>query len=383
MIRVLIVDDSAFMRKTLALMLEGDPDVAVIGTAGDGLEALEKVRTLRPDVVTLDIEMPRMDGLTALRLIMRDFPCAVLMCSSLTQEGAEATVEALSIGAVDFIPKQNSFAAVEINRLRVDLLAKIKAIVQSRSRPVSAPGAVARPAAAPAPVPTHRSATSPAPGSRPAAVRPAVPAHPVVVPAASLPVRVVAIGTSTGGPSALQKVLSALPSDLPVPVLVVQHMPPQFTRSLAERLNATCRLRVVEAEEGMVLEPGLVLVAPGGRHLTLKSGPSGVYALTPDVPATLHRPSVDVLFTSVCQVYGGHVLGVVMTGMGQDGLEGARLIRQHGGRILVQDEETSVVYGMPRAVAVAGLAEAELPLEALAGAITHTLHRTSRAGTPA
>ena len=342
MIRVLIVDDSAFMRKALSIMLEGDPEIEVVGTARDGLEAIEKVRELKPDIVTLDVEMPRMDGLTALRRIMREHPVPVIMVSSLTQEGAQATIEALEAGAVDFIPKQHSYVSIEISRIRAELLEKIKTIARTR------------------PLPTRRRSAAPDAEALPAfRFREA---------------RAIAIGVSTGGPRALQQVIPTLPADLPVPVLIVQHMPPHFTRSLAERLNSLSPLTVVEAEEGMSLEPGRVFLAPGGRHLVLerRNGHTPLIR-TPVEPATLHRPSVDVMFQSVCQIFGGKVLAVVMTGMGRDGLEGARLIKQHGGKVITQDEATCVVYGMPRAVAEAGLSDAVLPLEQIGPFLARSL----------
>lgn len=330
MIRVLIVDDSAFMRKALAIMLEGDPEITVVDTARDGLEAIEKVRQLKPDIVTLDVEMPRMDGITALRQIMREHPVPVIMISSLTQEGARATIEALEAGAVDFIPKQHAYVSIEISRIRAELIEKIKAITRTR------------------PHLRMRSRT---------AGRERLPMLDFT------DAQIIAIGTSTGGPRALQQVIPALPANLPVPVVVVQHMPPHFTRSLAERLDSLSALPVVEAEEGMLLQPGRVFIAPGGRHL-LVAMPNGKAVLrTPAEPATLHRPSVDVTFESVCRTFNGRVVAVIMTGMGRDGLEGARLIRQMGGKVLAQDEASCVVHGMPRAVVEAGLADAVLPLE--------------------
>ena len=351
MIRVLIVDDSAFMRKALSMMLEDDPEVQVIDTARDGQEALEKVQQLRPDVVTMDVEMPRMDGITALRHIMQTHPCPVLMISSLTKEGAQSTVEALQAGAVDFIPKQSSFVSLEITKIKEELLAKVKSIARSRSRLF------------------HRGAGSPT------RTAPARPVPEVRVPGAQL----IVIGVSTGGPFALQKLIPALPADLPVPVAVVQHMPPHFTRSLAERLDTLSPLHIVEAEHGMRLEPGTVMIAPGGRHLVFRPSALGITVATPEEPAeTLHRPSVDVMFSSAQEAFRGRLLAVVMTGMGKDGLIGAGRIKQSGGRVLVQDEETCVVYGMPKAVAEAGLADAVLPLEQLAAAITSAVARPTR-----
>ncbi len=330
MIRVLIVDDSAFMRKALAIMLEGDPEITVVDTARDGIEAIEKVRQLKPDIVTLDVEMPRMDGITALRQIMREHPVPVIMVSSLTQEGARATIEALEAGAVDFIPKQHAYVSIEISRIRSELIEKIKAITRTRPHLRMRARATTRDGA----------------------------------PSLHFPdAQIIAIGVSTGGPRALQQVIPTLPANLPVPVVVVQHMPPHFTRSLAERLDSLSALPVVEAEEGMLLQAGQVFIAPGGRHLLVAMPNGKAVVHTPTEPATLHRPSVDVTFESVCRAFKGRVVAVVMTGMGRDGLDGARLIRQMGGKVLAQDEASCVVYGMPRAVVEAGLADAVLPLE--------------------
>ena len=362
MIRVLVVDDSAFMRKAISMMLEEDAEVRVVDTARDGLEAIEKIKRLRPDLVTMDIEMPRMDGITALKRIMAEHPVPVMMISSLTQEGAKATVEALQAGAVDFIPKQMSYVSLEITKIKEELLAKVKSIARSRSC------LFRRASAASGPRPTPGSA---APPSVP---RPAVTVGP---PLRHHAARLLAIGVSTGGPFALQKVIPALPKDFTLPVVIVQHMPPHFTRSLAERLDTLSALRVVEAAPGMPVEPGTVLIAPGGRHLVFRASNLGVIVATPEEPSDLlHRPSVDVMFKSACHAYGGKVLGLVMTGMGKDGLEGAQRIKQRGGKVVAQSAETCVVYGMPKVVIEAGLADAVLPLEALAGALTKAVgHR--------
>ena len=356
MIRVLVVDDSAFMRKAISMMLEEDADVQVVDTARDGLEAIDKVKRLRPDLVTMDIEMPRMDGITALKRIMAEHPVPVMMISSLTQEGAQATVEALQVGAVDFIPKQMSYVSLEITKIKADLIAKVKSIARSRSRMFRrTPSALGdRPSAGIAPAP--------------AIARPASAAGP---PLRHQAAGLLAIGVSTGGPFALQKVIPALPKDFPLPVVIVQHMPPHFTRSLADRLDTLSALRVAEAAPGMPVEPGTVLIAPGGRHLVFRPSKPGVIVATPEEPSNLlHRPSVDVMFQSACRAYGGKVLALMMTGMGKDGLEGAREIKQQGGKVVAQSEETCVVYGMPKVVVEAGLADAVLPLEDLAGALT-------------
>ncbi len=334
------------------MMLEEDAEIRVVDTARDGLEAIEKVKRLCPDLVTMDIEMPRMDGITALKRIMAEHPLPVMMISSLTQEGAQATVEALQAGAVDFIPKQMSYVSLEISKIKAELIEKVKTIVRSRSR-LFRRG-----------IPAYGAGTSG--GARPAVTGPPLRCHGV---------RLLVIGVSTGGPFALQKVIPVLPKDFPIPVVIVQHMPPHFTRSLADRLNTLSALKVTEAAPIMRVEPGMVLIAPGGRHLIFRASKLGVIVATPEQPATLHRPSVDVMFSSACKAYDGQVLALVMTGMGKDGLEGARRIKRYGGKVVAQSEETCVVYGMPKVVVEAGLADAVLPLDNLADALTHAVSR--------
>ncbi len=347
MIKILVVDDSAFMRKAISMMLERDPEIRVIDTARDGLEAVEKVKRLDPDVVTMDVEMPNLDGISALKQIMREHPCPVLMISSLTKEGAQATIEALGAGAVDFIPKQLSYVSLDIARIENELIQKIKSIARSR----------------------FRLFRRDVPKTTPAPVSPGLPRL------SKKDYRIVTIGVSTGGPFALQQVVPGLPADLPVPVVIVQHMPPHFTRSMAERLNTMSALEVREAEDGMELTPGTITIAQGGKHLVLQGRAGRIIARTPDEPsASLHRPCVDILFESANQLFAGQILSVVMTGMGKDGLEGARAIKRSGGTVFAQDEETSVVYGMPKAVAEAGIADAILPLDQIAPAITRTLN---------
>lgn len=327
------------------MMLERDPDVQVIDTARDGQQALDKIKEHDPDVVTMDIEMPRMDGLTALRRIMDETPRPVLMVSSLTRDGAEATVEAMEAGAVGFLPKQRSRVSLKITEIEDDLIQRIKSAARSNTRVIQR-----RLGTTLNTVSTRRGRASDGGSFRRA--------------------RLIAIGVSTGGPFALQRVIPALPADLPVPVAVVQHMPPHFTHSLASRLNANSALEVVEAEDGMALDAGTVAIAPGGHHLVFRSGARSTIVKTPTEPDdTLHRPSVDVMMTSASEHYDGHVLGVIMTGMGKDGLEGATAIKNRGGRVLAQDEASSVVYGMPRAVAEAGVVDCVLPMDELGAAI--------------
>lgn len=343
-IRVLVVDDSAFMRKALSMMIEDDPEIEVVGTARDGIDAIEKVKSLKPDLMTLDVEMPRMDGITALKKIMKENPLPVLMVSSLTVEGARATIDALSAGAVDFIPKQLSYVSLDITKIKGDLISKIKAITRTRHRTFS-------------PLSTNRTTIS----NRPGAMK-------------MTGAQIVTMGISTGGPFSLQKIIPLLPVDFPVPVAIVQHMPPHFTKSLADRLDSISRLEVCEAEDGMDLTRGKVYIAPGGFHMKFRGGGGNVkVVVTKDPSDTLHRPSVDVMFSSAHDIFGGRILAAVLTGMGHDGLEGARLIKRSGGKVIAQDEATCVVYGMPRSIVDAELADAVLPLEGIASALTTAL----------
>lgn len=340
-VRVLVVDDSAFMRKAISMMLDDDPDIEVIGTARDGLEAIEKVKSLKPDLMTLDVEMPRMDGITALKKIMKENPLPVLMVSSLTVEGARATIDALSAGAVDFIPKQLSYVSLDISRIKGDLISKIKAITRKRLRIFSKP------------LTNRIGASKKSTGLKMSGAQ------------------IVTIGISTGGPFSLQKVVPSLPVDFPVPIAIVQHMPPHFTKSLADRLDSISRLEVCEAEDGMELSRGKVYIAPGGLHMKFKrSGGTVRIDISKDPGDTLHRPSVDVMFSSAFDIFGGGVLAAVMTGMGHDGLEGAKLIKGAGGKVVAQDEDSCVVYGMPRSIVEADLADAVVPLEEIATTLT-------------
>lgn len=338
-IRVLVVDDSVVVRMLVAEALHADPDLELAGLANNGKVALDKAAVVNPDVVVLDVEMPVMDGLETLKeLRARDKRLPVVMFSTLTARGTSTTVEALTHGASDYVTKPSTSNRDEsVQVLREELLPKLKAL-----------GARRRPAprvAAPRPAPTRTRSHA--------------------------PVEAVVIGISTGGPNALAEMLPMLPADLPVPVLVVQHMPPMFTRLLAQRLDKACALTVGEAVGGEVLAPGHIWVAEGGKHLvvTRRNG-ALVLATNEDPPVNSCRPAVDVLFDSAAQVLGPRVLGVVMTGMGQDGLRGSERIREAGGQVFCQDEETSVVWGMPRFVAERGIADAVVPLEEIAREIT-------------
>lgn len=343
--RVLVVDDSAFMRVTLTRLLSEDPELQVVGTARDGIDALEKVEALRPDVITLDVEMPRMDGLEFLRQLMMTRPTPVVMLSSLTQEGADTTVEALALGAVDFASKPQRLTT--IHQISDDLVAKVKRAARARVVQTTSPR---RPAIA-EPGPTAISSARA--GSRGAWQN------------------LLVIGSSTGGPRALRQVLSGLPADLPTPVLVVQHMPPGFTRSLAANLDQCTPLRVREAAAGDVLERGVALVAPGGYHMTPTR--EGVIRLDQGPTVNGVRPSVDVTLLGTVAVYGGHVLAVVLTGMGRDGLDGAMALKRAGGIVLAEHESTCVVYGMPRSIVEAGLADEVAPIDQMADAILRHL----------
>jgi len=367
-IKVVVVDDSAFMRKAISTMLAKDPEIDVVATARDGEEGLELIRKHNPDVVTLDIEMPRMDGLTALRHIMMEMPRPVLMVSSLTNEGAEATLKALELGAVDFIPKQLSKVSLDIVKIEANLIAKVKVVASRRlvhSRPRSA-GIVTRPAT-PASVPAF--------GRPEARAASAGAAGPAKSPGGVARRDVVVIGVSTGGPPAVQKVLSALPADFPASIVIAQHMPAAFTGPFAKRLDGLCQISVKEAEPGDRLKSGCAFIAPGGKHLLLKQMVSRVDLEISTEPASaLYKPSANVLITSAAEAVGRRALGVILTGMGNDGMEGVRVLKQKGGRALAQSDATCVVYGMPKAIVDAGLSDEIVDIDDMAQAIMNNLY---------
>jgi two-component system chemotaxis response regulator CheB len=339
---VLIVDDSAFMRKALKRMLSSDPQIKVVGEARDGEEALEAVKRLRPDVITLDVKMPGMSGLTVLKRIMEEFPTPVLMVSSLTSEGGSITLEALETGAVDFIDKSSCHTHMDILNIAETLVQKVKVIMGVDLRRVME----TRPALRPRELPS-----------------PAIPV-PLVF---QEPTCLVTIGASTGGPMSLELVLTAIPKDFPGVILVVQHMPPGFTRSLAERFNQVCPLEVKEAQEDDLLLSGHVYIAPAGYHLKIHPCGDRFRVFLSRTPCdTLHCPSVDVLMESVSEVWPGRTLSVIMTGMGSDGAEGVRMIKRRGGSVIAQDEETCVVYGMPKAAVQTGCVDRLVPLVRIA-----------------
>lgn len=335
-IRVLIVDDSAFARSSIERSLKTDRKIEIVGAAKDGLEAIQMVRQLSPDVVTLDVEMPRMNGLTALERIMALKPTRVVMLSSLTRQGSETTIKALELGAVDFVLKPSPSNPVGREGAALELLRKIK---------------TAAVATLLGPRPTVR-LVQPPQGKAPVSRR-----------SASQMRKVVVIGSSTGGPRALVDLVPGIPAEIPAAFLLIQHMPAGFTRSLSERLDKASVIRVREAKHGDFLEPGLALLAPGGFHLTVVKGR---VVLTEDPPVHGVRPSVDVTMESIVNAYGKSTVGVVLTGMGSDGTRGASLIRGAGGPITVQDEATCAVYGMPKSILDAGYANIEAPIEEIA-----------------
>ncbi len=333
-IRVLIVDDSAFMRTALTRLISSESDIAVVGTACNGSDALAKIPTLHPDVVTLDVEMPGLNGLDTLRCIMADCPRPVIMVSSVTEKDAETTFNALSAGAFDYVPKQLSANSLDIVHIRADLVSKIRAAAHSHSiRALD----VRKPPQ-----------SSPFNYTEPSSAIPAI----------------VAIGTSTGGPKALQEILPRFPRDLAVPVLVVQHMPPGFTGPFAQRLNTLCSLTVSEATHREVLRPGVVYIAPAGLHMRVDrvSDTRTIICLDPQPDNYLHIPSVDLMMKSVADNFKGRAMGVIMTGMGADGAEGMKAIHAQGGFTVGQDESSCTVYGMPRACAELGILNRVVPL---------------------
>jgi two-component system chemotaxis response regulator CheB len=344
-------------------VLSEDPDLEVVGSAANGRIGIQKLTQVNPDIVTLDVEMPEMDGLQALAALRKTHPTLpVIMFSTLTERGGAATLEALSLGATDYVTKPANVGSVALaqQRIREELIPKIKALCRRPSFGALDVTSALRPVVAP---PAMRVVAQPLNPSRGGAVD------------------IVAIGVSTGGPNALAAVLPLLRADFPVPIVLVQHMPPMFTRLLAERLNAQSSLHVIEAAGGEVLAPGWVYIAPGDFHLVLqRRGADVVTALNQLPPENSCRPAVDPLFRSVSQIYGGRALGVVLTGMGQDGLHGSEALRASGASVIAQDEASSVVWGMPGFVARAGLADRVVPLSAVAAELTRRCPSASPTG---
>ncbi|WP_413794587.1 MULTISPECIES: protein-glutamate methylesterase/protein-glutamine glutaminase [unclassified Pseudomonas] len=362
-VKVLVVDDSGFFRRRVSEILSADTTIQVVGTATNGKEAIDQALALKPDVITMDYEMPMMDGITAVRHIMQRCPTPVLMFSSLTHEGARVTLDALDAGAVDFLPKNFEDISRNPDKVRQLLCEKVHSISRSNRRVGAYSAPAPAPVAAPAPTPTVSSSFNPAPArSAPA------PAPTRSAPAsASSPApkrkayKLVAIGTSTGGPVALQRVLTQLPANFPAPIVLIQHMPAAFTKAFAERLDKLCNISVKEAEDGDILRPGLALLAPGGKQMMIDG--RGAVKILPGDERLNYKPCVDITFGSAAKSYGDKVLAVVLTGMGADGREGARLLKQGGSAIWAQDEASCVIYGMPMAIVKADLADAVYGLD--------------------
>ena len=342
-IRVLIVDDSSFFRHRISDILSAETDIEVVGFARNGLEAVQEVTKLNPDVVTMDVEMPVMDGITAVKRIMELHPSRILMFSNLTKEGAKETLQALEAGAVDFLPKQaeSKLGGMLFDTAGNKLVSQVRMVARSKL-PYSSQ-----------PLESKISSSSVRRMQHPSAAT-----------------KLIAIGASTGGPVALQQILTSLPSDFPIPIVMAVHMPASFTPAYAERLNACSAIRVKEASHGDLLQPGMALLAPGGKQMLVEAGRGGMFVSVVDsLPEQSYHPSVDVLLGSAADAFQNSVLGIVLTGMGADGKQGARLLKSLGSTVWTQDEKSCVVYGMPQAVKKAGYSDRELPLSDIGPAL--------------
>lgn len=357
--KVLVVDDSSFFRRRVTDILNKDANLEVIDVAVNGKEAVEKAASLKPDVITMDVEMPVLNGIDAVKQIMERSPTPILMFSSLTHKGARATFDALDAGALDFLPKkfneiaQNNEEAVSLLQQRVIQIARRRlGTARKISSPPSTPTS-ARVSLRPQPKIVETTPKSPSVSVRKGKVSGA---------------KLLAIGTSTGGPVALQKILTKLPADFPLPIILVQHMPAAFTPAFAKRLNSLCQISVKEAENGDLMKPGVAYLAPGGKQMMIDGTENApkLRVLEDNSERVSYKPSVDISFGSAAKIYGGAVLGVILTGMGADGREGSRMLKAKGATIWSQDEASCVVYGMPQAVAAAGLSDQVLPLDEFA-----------------
>lgn len=352
--KVLVVDDSSFFRRRVTDIINSDNKLEVIDVAVNGVEAVEKAKTLKPDVITMDIEMPLLNGIEAVKQIMASAPTSILMFSSLTHQGAKATLDALDAGAVDFLPKKfneiasSSSDAGSILRQRVYEIASRKGYSRSTRSPIT---------------PSNNRAAAPSLSRQTASEKP-VARRQSTLKASGKSYKLLAIGTSTGGPVALQKILTQLPSDFPLPIIMVQHMPGAFTKAFATRLNTLCKINVKEAESGDILKPGCAYLAPGGTQMLIEGKPPNarLKVVEDDSSRVAFKPSVDVSFGSAAKIYGDAVLGIILTGMGSDGREGSRMLKNQGATIWAQDEASCVVYGMPQAVASAGISTQDISL---------------------
>ena len=343
-IRVLVVDDSALMRQFIGDILNSDPRIEVIGTARDGKDALSQIKKLKPDLVTMDVDMPNMDGLQALEEIMRTNPLPVIMVSSMTQEGAEVTLRALALGCIDFIAKPSGTISLNIKSIGEELIEKVIAASTAHIRTKSGIIASSRPA-----FPEFRRMTPPINTGRR---------------------DIVAIASSTGGPMALSDIIPKLPKNFPVPIVITQHMPKEFTPSFSKRLNDTSQVEVVEGFSGLTLKPGRVVIAPGGSHLIVRRRAGQAICDLSDAPPVLSvKPAANIMFLSVADEYGGNVLCVILTGMGRDGTDGAIALKRKGAYVLAESQKTCVVYGMPKAAVDAGIVDEVLPLNEIPDAM--------------
>ena len=376
-IKVLVVDDSSFFRRRLTEIIAADPELIVVGTANNGKEAVEKAAELRPDVITMDVEMPVMNGIQAVREILKVQRVPILMFSSLTHDGAKATLEALEAGAVDFLPKKfediarDKSEAIELLRQRIKAVARRRLYVKSATPAASAttPVSASRPA-------TTSSTIARTPAARAELLRGVSESntdnvHERPFKPSGKQYKLVAIGTSTGGPVALQTIITALPANFPLPIVLVQHMPAAFTGAFAARLNTLSKIEVKEAVDGDILRPGVAYLAPGGKQMLLDGNESAakLRIKDDDSPRITFKPSVDITFGTAAKVFQDKVLAIVLTGMGSDGRDGARLLKQFGSKIWAQDEASCVVYGMPQAVTTAGLTDHEVSLPDVASKI--------------
>ena len=371
--KVLVVDDSSFFRRRVTDILNKDPKLDVIDVAVNGQEAVEKAILLKPDIITMDIEMPVLNGIDAVKQIMAKSPTAILMFSSLTHQGANATIEALEAGAVDFLPKkfseiaQNSDEAGSLLRQRVIEIARKPGFIKSRTtvRPLPSNSILAKERLI-----SNTSKITPSSASITKEKR-------VLTRSSGKEYKLMAIGTSTGGPVALQNILVQLEQNFPLPIIIVQHMPAAFTAAFASRLNTLCKITVKEAENGDVLKPGHAYLAPGGRQMLITGSESSakIKILDDDSPKITFKPSVDISFGSAAKTFGGKVLAVILTGMGSDGKEGARMLKAKGASVWSQDEQSCVVYGMPQAIDKAGLSDLSVPLDMMAASMVKEVSR--------